>query len=112
MRKILFGLFMVLLLCMIAITFAASLDRSVFQAGRGLWPDPWFVATLVDAYFGFVIFYVWVAYKERTASARILWFLLIMGLGNMAAAFYVLLQLRKFGPGEGWEKLVLRQGGY
>jgi hypothetical protein len=53
------------------------------------------VATLLDAYLGFFIFYVWVAYKERAASTRILWFLLIMGLGNMAKAFYVLLQLRK-----------------
>ena len=47
---------MVLLLCMIAVTFAASLDRSVLQAGRGLWPDPWFVVTLAETYIGFVIF--------------------------------------------------------
>ena len=91
------------------VTLAASLNRSVLQAGRGLWPDPWFVATLADAYIGFVIFYVWVAYKERTVPARILWFLFIMGLGNLAAAFYVLLQLRKLGPGESWEKLLLRK---
>ena len=56
-----------------------------------------------------VIFYVWVAYKEKTYAFRILWFASIMGLGNMAVAIYGLLQLRKLRPGEGWEKLLLRQ---
>lgn len=81
----------------------------MFQAGRGLWPDPWFLTTLLDAYLGFLIFYVWVAYKERTALSRILWFLSIMALGNMAAAFYVLLQLRKLRSVDPWEKLLLRE---
>lgn len=109
MRKFLIGLFMVLLLFLAAVTIAASLERSVLEARRGLWPDPWFVATLADAYIGFVIFFVWVTHKERSARSRILWSVLIMGLGNMAAAFYVLLQLGKLQPGDGWEKLLLRK---
>jgi hypothetical protein len=109
MKKSLFVLFTVILLSMMAMTFWASMERSVFQAGRGLWPDPWFLATLLDAYFGFLIFYVWVAYKERTTLSRILWFLLIMALGNMAAAFYILLQLGKLRSVDPWEKLFLRE---
>jgi len=109
MKKSLFVLFTVILLSMMASTFWASMDRSVFQAGRGLWPDPWFLTTLLDAYLGFLIFYVWVAYKERTTLSRILWFLLIMPLGNMAAAFYVLLQLGKLRTVDPWEKLLLRE---
>jgi Protein of unknown function (DUF1475) len=107
MRTFLIGLFTVLLISLAALIIAASLERGVLEAGRGLWPDPWFRATLADAYIGFVIFYVWVAYKERSARSRIVWFALIMGLGNMAAAFYVLLQLGKLQPGDGWEKLLL-----
>ena len=68
MRKFLIGLFMFLLLFLAAVTIAASLERSVLEAGRGLWPDPWFRATLADAYIGFVIFYVWVAYKDTKAE--------------------------------------------
>ena len=109
MKKSLLVLFTALLLAMMTVTFWASLDRSVLQARRGLWLDPWFVATLVDAYIGFVIFYVWVAYKEKTAFSRILWFFLILGLGNMAAAFYVLLQMRKLGSVDPWEKVLLRE---
>jgi len=109
MKKSLFVLFTVILLSMMAMTFWASMNRSVFQAGRGLWPDPWFLTTLLDAYLGFLIFYVWVAYKERTTLSRILWFLLIMALGNMAAAFYVLLQLGKLRSVDPWEKLLVRE---
>ena len=107
MKNFLFGLFTIILLSMLVVTFQTNLERSVFQAGRGLWPDPWFLATLLDAYFRFVIFYVWVAYKEKTYASRSLWFVLIMGLGNMAIALYGLLQLRKLQPGERWEKLLL-----
>jgi hypothetical protein len=56
-----------------------------------------------------VIFYVWVAYNEKTYASRILWFVLIMGLGNRAIALYSLLHLKKLRPGERWEKLLLRQ---
>jgi hypothetical protein len=83
--------------------------RSVFQTGRGLWPDPWFLATLLDAYFGFLIFYVRVACKEKTLLPGVLWFILIMALGNMAAAFYVLRQLKKLRTVDPWEKILLRE---
>jgi uncharacterized membrane protein len=109
MKKFFIGFFAVILLSMMAMTSWASMERSVFQAGRGLWPDPWFLATLLDACLVFLVFYVWVACKERTTLSRILWFLLIMALGNMAAAFYVLLQLRKLRTLDPWKKLLLRE---
>jgi hypothetical protein len=70
--------------------------------------SPWAVATLFDAYFGFLTFFIWVAYKERSATSRILWFVSIMALGNIAMAGYVLLQLSRLKPEDGIEKLLLR----
>jgi hypothetical protein len=55
--------------------------------------SPWACATLFDAYFGFVTFFVWVCFRERALWAKIIWFLLIMSLGNIAMSGYVLLQL-------------------
>lgn len=55
--------------------------------------NPWLVATLFDAYFGFLWFWLWVAYKETSAVARGVWLLLILLLGNMAMAAYMLLKL-------------------
>jgi len=109
MKNFFIGFFAVILLSMMAMTFWASMERSVFQAGRGLWPDPWFLATVLEAYFGFLIFYIWMAYKEKTALPRVLWFILIMALGNMAAAFYVPLLLIKLRTVDPQGKIFLRE---
>lgn len=100
-------LFAAILAAMIAVTTWASLDRSVFEAGN-LLDDPWGVATLFDAYMGFLTFYVWVAYKERGVAGRLLWFVLIMALGNIAMSAYVLLQLFRLPKGATFEALLLR----
>lgn len=92
---------------MLALTVVASLDRSVFVAGRGLWPDPWFVATLADAYFGLLVIALLVVWRERTVPARAAWFLAVMALGNIAVAAYVLLMLRGLRPGEPIGKVLV-----
>jgi hypothetical protein len=60
----------------------------------------WTIATLMDAYCGFLTFYAWVFYKERRWLPRMAWFLAIMALGNMAMAAYALLQLTRLRPEE------------
>ena len=92
--RLLFG---AILITMIGVTTWASLRQPVWQWG-GLTRAPdngWTIATLCDAYFGFVTFYVWLAYKEQRWLARIGWLLAILLLGNMAMSGYVLLQLRR-----------------
>jgi hypothetical protein len=90
--KLLFG---GILIYMIAMTGWVNIHKSILASGNEFsWAgSPWAVATLFDAYFGFTTFYVWVAYKERSWAAKIIWFLLIMGLGNIAMSSYVLIQL-------------------
>ncbi len=104
-------LFASILVAMLAVTVTASLDQGVFEAGSELWPDPWFRATLADAYFGFITIYLWIAYKERSWPARSLWFFLVMGLGNIAIAIYLLIQLFRLRPGDSPSKLLLRAEG-
>ena len=82
-----------ILLTMIAVTIDASLKQSLWDSWPGLKAQPWAIATLFDAYFGFLTFFVWVAYKEASTVRSTIWFLLIMCLGNMAMAVYVLIQL-------------------
>ena len=95
MRLLLTVIFSLILLGMVWVTVVASLERNVFTAGSELMTDAWFRATLADAYFGFVTFYVWVAYRERSWTGRILWLIAIMLLGNMAMAVYGLWQLSR-----------------
>lgn len=103
--KLLFG---GILVAMIVVTTWASLDRSVFEAGN-LLRDPWGVATLFDAYFGFLTFYVWVLYKEPGLAGRVIWFVLIMALGNISMSLYVLIQLWRLPRGASFETLLLRR---
>jgi hypothetical protein len=80
-----------------AYTSWASTQQAVWE-WRGLVDEPdrwWTIATLIDAYYGFLTFYVWVFYKETRALPRVGWFVGIMLLGNMAMAAYVLLQLAR-----------------
>lgn len=86
------------LTAMTVLTTLASLDRSVLRGGVGLWPDPWFVATLADAYFGFLTFYLWLSYKEPTWLRRVIWLVAILSLGNFAMAGYLLWQVLRLRP--------------
>jgi len=71
--------------------------------------NPWLMATLFDAYFGFLWFWLWVAYKESGWFARGAWLVLILLLGNMAMAAYMLIQLWRLPPGATMAQLLLRR---
>lgn len=68
----------------------------------------WTLATFLDAYCGFITFYVWVFYKESATFKRIAWFLAIMLLGNIAMSAYVLWQLKGLRPGEKVSGILVR----
>ena len=107
--KLLFG---GILIYMVAMTTWVSLHKSILLSPNEFsWAgSPWAVATLFDAYFGFITFYAWVAYKETRWAARVVWFVLIMGLGNIAMSSYVLMQLFKLRAEEPvWAILVRTQ---
>jgi hypothetical protein len=109
-RSALILLFSAILVVMTVVTVRASLHQAVWDWG-GLVTEPdryWTIATLADAYCGFLTFYAWVFYKERSAVVRGAWFVAIMLLGNFAMATYVLLQLARLRPGEPLEHLLLR----
>lgn len=95
--KLLFGGIFVF---MVVMTIRTGLSVSLSAAWPSYAANPWAMATLYDAYFGFITFYAWVFYKERSGWARALWFLLIMGLGNIAMSFYVPIQLFQLRPDE------------
>jgi len=101
--KLLFG---AIFLWMIVMTVRTSLTASLWGAWPSYAANPWAVATLWDAYFGFLTFYLWVVYKEPKLGARILWFVLIMGLGNIAMSLFVFMQLMRLGPNEPAETIL------
>jgi Protein of unknown function (DUF1475) len=111
MKPVLKLVFAAIFLWMVGMTTYVGLHKSLLLAGSEFsWTSsPWAVATLFDAYFGFITFFVWVCFKERTVRAKVLWFLLIMALGNIAMSGYVLLQLFKLKPEDPLSNLVLKR---
>lgn len=108
--KILFGC---ILTWMILYTGYASTQQSMFQWG-GLTGTPdryWTLATLFDAYFGFLTFYVWLFYKEHRWLTRGVWFVAIMALGNIAMSTYVLIQLMKLREDEPASAILVARHG-
>ncbi|WP_438480901.1 DUF1475 family protein [Oleiharenicola lentus] len=101
-------LFISVLGSMLWVTSWASLQVSLFEIPREVGAHPWFIATLFDAYWGFITFYVWLAYKEPSWPARMLWFLAVVLLGNIAMAIYLLIQLFRVSPDAKLETVVLR----
>lgn len=108
MRNLLIAVFAALLLGLVALTVVASLDRDVVTAARALWPDPWFRATLADAYIGFFTIWLWIAWRQKTVAARVAWLVLLLALGNIAIAAYVLSQLLRLDPGASLADLLAR----
>jgi hypothetical protein len=101
-------LFSFILLSLAAWNLWASSRQPVWQWG-GLTTPPdnlWTIATLIDAYYGFITFYVWVLWKEPRIRPRVLWFLGIMLLGNIAMAAYVLRQLARLAPADSMSTLL------
>lgn len=72
---------------LLLLTVRATLVRSVFD-NADLMNDVWFQVALFDAYLGFLIFYGWIALRESSMAIRIIWFVLMMCFGNMAACGY------------------------
>jgi len=95
--KILFGF---IFMSLLAWTSYASTKQGVMAwGGLTTLPDKyWTIATLMDAYYGFITFFVWVCFKEPRWLPRLAWFVAIMLFGNMAMSLYVLLQLMRLSP--------------
>jgi hypothetical protein len=109
-RTSLILLFSAILAGMLVVTGWASLSQPVLQWG-GLVnePDPaWTIATLCDAYAGFLTFYAWLFYKER-AVGRVVGFIAIMLLGNIAMSAYLLRELLRLPAGAPLAELLTRR---
>jgi len=98
MKTVLTAVFGGIFVWMIVMTVRTSMTMSLWSAWGSFADNPWAVATLWDAYFGFFTFWV----------SRILWLIVIFALGNIAMSFYVLMQLFRLKPGEPVETLLKR----
>lgn len=93
------------LLSMTGIIAYAFIAGDFNSEGVWLLAHPWGRVSLVDLYVGFVLFSLWIIYRERSFWRALPWVVLMMGLGNWTAALYVLVSLYR--SGGDWKRFWL-----
>ncbi len=83
------------LLAMTAALLNGFVNGNFSQDGSALLANPWGVVSLVDLYVGFVLFSMWIAFREKHVAASVIWIILMMVLGFFTASLYVLIALTK-----------------
>ena len=97
------------IVCMLAVTGWASSVVALWRTPQSVVSHPWFIATLFDCYFGFLTFYVWLAYRETSNLARVVWLVAILLLGNIAMSSYILLLSWRLPATATMEAILLRR---
>jgi hypothetical protein len=100
--------FLGVLITMLAVTGWASSVMPFWHTPQSLVLHPWFIATLFDTYFGFLTFWLWLAYRESAWFARIAWLIAILLLGNIAMSLYMLLIVWRLPSSAGMRDVLLR----
>lgn len=99
--------FIIVLASMLWVTGWASLSCALWNTPREVATHPWFIATLFDAYWGFLTFFCWVCWKETSWLKRSVWLVLILLLGNIAMSAYVLNKLFRLERCSGVRELLV-----
>ncbi len=59
--------------------------------GGTLLKNPWGIVSMVDLYTGFILFAVWIAYREKSILRSIIWIFFLMTLGFFTGSVYMLI---------------------
>ncbi|MBK7841758.1 MAG: DUF1475 domain-containing protein [Candidatus Obscuribacter sp.] len=102
-------IYAIVLIVMIAVTAWSGMHENILAIPPVVLNDVWFKATLFDAYFGFMSFFFWICYREKSLALKVFLFFAIVFLGNIAMAIYALVALFRLKPGDGVEKLFARR---
>ena len=81
------------LLGMTVVLLNGFINGDFGQDGAELLANPWGVVSLVDLYAGFLLFSVWIAFREKSVISAVIWIILMMVLGFFTGSLYVLIVL-------------------
>lgn len=80
----------------IAMTIAllnGFINGSFFEDGNIILNNPWGIVSLVDLYVGFILFAMWIIFREKSILSMVIWVTLLMVLGFFTGSLYVLIKL-------------------
>jgi len=93
------------ILAMTAVLVYGFTVGDFFGEGGQLTAMPWGIVSLVDLYTGFVLFSMWIIYREKSLPVAILWTIGMMVLGFFAGSLYAFIALQS--SGGDWRKFWL-----
>ncbi len=68
--------------------------------GSKLLANPWGIVSLVDLYVGFILFSMWIVFREKHPVSMVIWVILMMVFGFLTACVYILIAL--YSSKENW----------
>ena len=80
-------------LAMTIALFNGFINGDFFSDGSLIMNNPWGIVSLVDLYVGFILFAMWIYFREEKLLTKLIWIILIMGLGFFIGSLYVLTAL-------------------
>lgn len=63
--------------------------------GKALLENPWGIMSMIDLYVGFILFSMWIIFREKNKLVGVLWTVLMMTLGFFTGSLYILIALYK-----------------
>lgn len=73
--------------------------------GSKLLSMPWGIVSMVDLYVGFILFSIWIVYRERSLPVAIIWVFFMMTLGFFTGSLYMF--VTTFTSKNDWKKFWL-----
>ena len=82
-------------LVLLAMIIYGVVARDIRAEGSIMLDLYWGKFTFYDIYIAFIVFYLWVVFREKSILKSILWFFLIMLGGSMSICLYMFIALSK-----------------
>lgn len=92
-------LLLVVTLGLLALVVATEVSQPLLQLPKAVADAPWLWYSMVDFYGAAMVFWLWLCGKEARLATRLLWLVLIVGLGSMAITAYLWWLLRRYPTG-------------
>jgi hypothetical protein len=67
----------------------AMINGDFAADGALILQNPWGIVSLIDLYTGFVLFSIWIVYREKSILPKIIWVALMMVFGFWTASLYM-----------------------
>jgi hypothetical protein len=90
------------ILAMSGVILWAFISGDFASEGAKLLAMPWGIVSMVDLYTGFILFSLWIIYREKSVLPSIIWVFLMLTLGFFTGSLYTYIALQK--SGGSWQR--------